>query len=418
MKVLGVITEYNPFHNGHLHHLVESKKITGADYTVCVMSGNFIQRGEPALLNKWARTEMAIKNGIDLVIELPVSYVLQSAESFAHGAIKILDSLNIIDHICFGSEIGEIEPLQHIAQTLVNEPKEISNQLKQLLNKGYSFPKARELAVTTYFKKQKFDFNVQDIMSSPNNILGIEYLKALYRLNSPIKPATIKRHKTGYHSLETQDDIASATAIRTMLQDNLDLENIKKYIPQCSYNVLMNEITAGRIPIFTESFDSAIITLLRKLSASALETYPDVGEGLEHRIIKAAHTCGTVENMIDSIKTKRYTRTRLQRIIYNVLLGITKDMLNTFQHYGGSQYIRVLGLNEKGMELIKIAKKRASLPIFVKTASYKKSCNPLLRQMIELDFLASDLYTLHYLDVNQRKGRIDFLTSPIVAKTT
>ncbi len=414
MKVLGVISEYNPFHNGHLHHLNESKKATGSDYVVSVMSGNFIQRGEPALLNKWARAKMALESGIDLVIELPVSYVLQSAEFFAYGAVKILNSMNMIDYICFGSEQGDIEPLQLIARTLIDEPNVISSKIKSFLNEGYSFPKARELAVTAFFANKDEKINTQQILSSPNNILGIEYLKALNKLNSTIKPTTIKRFKTGYHSQETKDNIASATAIRTKLQNNNDLENIKAYIPPCSYDIINDEINAGRMPIFTEDFDSAIITLLRRLKSKELAGYPGVSEGLEHRIIKAAHRYGTLTDILDSIQTKRYARTRLQRIMYNVLLGITQDMLNTFQHYGGPQYIRVLGFNEKGRQLLRVAKKRASIPILVKTASYKQSCNPLLRQMIELDFLASDLYTLNYTNHSQRKGKMDFLTSPIM----
>ncbi|MGE4282634.1 MAG: nucleotidyltransferase [Clostridia bacterium] len=414
MKVLGLVAEYNPFHNGHKYHLENSKDMLGADYVVCVLSGNFIQRGEPALLNKWARAKMALLSGVDLVIELPAAYTLQSAEFFAFGAVKILDSLGIINNISFGSELGEIDALRNIASILVNEPPEVSLCFKGLLDSGISFAKAREKAVIQYLSHQYSTDDLKKIMGSPNNILAIEYMKALIKLNSSIKPSTIKRFKTGYHFLEGKDEIASATAIRNMLQQKNGIAKIKPYLPPSSYELLMNEINAGRGPIFTEDFDSAILTQLRKLNATRIKNYPDVNEGLENRIIDASIRFGTYEEVVEHIKTKRYTRTRIQRILFNILLEMTRDMLHTFQQYNGPQYIRVLGMNENGKKLLKLANKRASLPIITKPASYKQSCNPLLKQMIELDFLATDLYTLHFPAKIQRKGMLDLLTSPVI----
>ncbi|NLY43897.1 MAG: nucleotidyltransferase [Clostridiaceae bacterium] len=414
MKVLGLVTEYNPFHNGHKYHLDLSKKITGADFTVCVMSGNFIQRGEPALLNKWSRARMALENGVDLVIELPVSYVLQSAEFFAFGAVKILDSLNIVTHLCFGSEWGQIDELKEIAKILIEEPEEISQKYKYYLKEGHSFVKARERAVVDYLKGSVDAQSIGHILSSPNNILGIEYIKALYRLGSSIQPVTLKRHKAGYHSLEAYDNITSATAIRNLLESSHYPDRIKPYMPAASFSILANEIDMGKAPVFTQQFEQVLLTLLRKMSAAQLSNFPDVNEGLENRIKDAVNRFGTYESVISNIKTKRYTRTRLQRIMFNVLLGITKDLLNTFQKYGGPQYIRILGLNSKGRILLKEAAKKASLPIFIKPSLYRKSCNPLLRQMMELDFLSTDLYALHYPNPRERLGNIDITTSPII----
>ena len=197
MKVLGLVTEYNPFHNGHLYHVEESKKVTGCDTVVCIMSGNFIQRGQPAIVNKWARTEMALRNQIDLVIELPVYYSVSSAEFFAYGAIKLLDSLGIIDSVCFGSEYNDIEILSTVARTLIHEPLIYKDKLSYYLGQGLSFPKARALALDHYFSQSGEEDSklIGTIMNQPNNILGIEYIKALYKLKSRIKPTTIKRHR-------------------------------------------------------------------------------------------------------------------------------------------------------------------------------------------------------------------------------
>lgn len=414
MKVLGLITEYNPFHNGHKYHLEKSKELVGADFTVCVMSGNFIQRGVPALLNKWARAKMALLNGIDLVIELPVCYVLQSAELFAYGSVKILDSMNMVDYICFGSECGEIEPLKEVAYILANEPEEVSLNIKSLMNNGYNYAQAREKSVLKYMEKTYSSDQISKIMSSPNNILGIEYLKALYKLNSNIKAATIKRYKAEYHSLDLHDEVISATAIRHILQKSSDIKILKKYMPGKSFNILCNEMESGKAPVFSEKYDTAIISLLRKMTPEQIKSFPDVNEGLENRIFKATYQYGSMNEILQYIKTKRYTLTRLQRIMLNILLGITEETFSQFQKNGGPQYIRVLGMNSKGKELLKQCKKKSSLPIITKPSSYKKFDNPLLKKMIELDFLASDLYSLGYPDPKMRKGNLDLTTSPVI----
>lgn len=416
MKVLGLVTEYNPFHNGHLYHLELSKKICGADYTVCVMSGNFIQRGQPALLDKWARTGMALSNGIDLVIELPVSYVLQSAEHFAFGAVEILDSLGLVDYLSFGSECGEVDILNEIAVLLCNEPMEFSSHLKKLLQQGYSYAQAREQSVLEYLGKSISENTLRKVMSSPNNILGIEYLKALHRLQSNIRPLTVKRHKTGYHSLEytDPDGIASATAIRSIIQKSLDWDRLRPLLPAASLEVIRTEAACGKAPVFMDYFETAIVTLLRKLNSDQLSNYPDVNEGLENRIVKAAMENSTLDHIFSAIKTKRYTHTRLSRIMCNILLGITRDQFSSFQKSGGPQYIRVLGANHRGTEILKAAKSRATLPLIIKPSSYDKSCNPILKQMIELDFLATDLFSLGYPEPEKRKGRLDLTTSPLM----
>jgi predicted nucleotidyltransferase len=426
LKVLGIITEYNPFHNGHKFHIEQAKKLSGCDYVICVMSGNFIQRGEPALLNKWARTKMALTNGVDLVIELPVSYVLQSAEHFAFGAVKILNSLGIVDYICFGSEHGDINPLTKIAQILVKEPEYISGLIKHNMHIGDSYARAREKAVISYLKEfndLSYMSDFSGIISSPNNILGIEYIKALQALKSKIIPLTIKRFKAGYNDLKSYDNIASATAIRSILEnhkystntnDASDYDSIEKLLPPSSFYILNDELKIGQGPIFTKHFDTTIISLIRKMGREQLALYPDVNEGLQNRIIEAVNSCGSIKDAVHRIKTKRYTYTRLMRIMFNALIGIDKASFDEFQSYGGPQYIRVLGMNKSGQKLLKSAHGKVNLPIIVKPSSYKQSCNPLLIKMIELDFLATDLYTLSFDNPKLRTGKLDLTTSPII----
>jgi predicted nucleotidyltransferase len=209
--VLGIVSEYNPFHNGHILHLKKSIELTKADFTIVIMSGNFVQRGDTSIIDKWSKTEMALRQGIDLVIELPTIYATSSAENFADGAIKILNSLGIIDYLSFGSEIGNLKPLDDVATILAKEPKEFSDLIKHQLHSGLSYPKAREIALKMYFGNSTI---YTEVLQNPNNILGVEYLKALKRSKSTITPITIKRDFSEYNSPKIKNGIAIATAIR------------------------------------------------------------------------------------------------------------------------------------------------------------------------------------------------------------
>lgn len=409
MSVLGLITEYNPFHNGHLYHLNESKKVTNADYSVCIMSGNFIQRGEPALIDKWVRAKMAIKAGIDLVIELPVTYSIQSAELFAFGAIKLLDSLGIVDGVCFGSEAGNVEVLDRISSILIEEPENYKILLKQNLNTGLPFPQARANALI-----KVLNGDLKDILNSSNNILGIEYLKALKRLNSSIKPYTIKRVKNEYNSTIISDNIASATSIRRKLIETGDVGTVKDNIPDTTFDRLLMEFSQGKGPVFSHHFDNLIISIIRKMPLEKIRDIFDVNEGLENRIKKASMKVSTIEDLVKSIKTKRYTQTRIQRILFHALLGIEKKNYEEFSSHGGPQYIRILGFNENGKKLLNIAKKKASLPIITKVANHTNTVNPILNKMLQYDITATNLYTLTYANPEFRIGDLDFTHGVII----
>ena len=296
-KILAIIAEYNPFHNGHLYHLQKSKKELKPDYSICIMSGNFCERGDTSIIDKWSKTEASLKCGFDMIIELPVLYSISSAENFAEGALKILDAFDDVT-LSFGSECGDLDILNNIANVLYDEPKEYQTILSHELSKGLSYPKARENALLLYLNDIKKYANV---LSSPNNILGIEYLKAIKKLKSKVKPYTVKRIDSGYNSLKVKDRLASATAIRNFVKNN---ENVQKLMPAPSFKILSDNINHGKIIKDISLFEKEIIYTLRKMSLAEIANLQDVTEGLENVIKQAANNCNNLEDLINSIKSK------------------------------------------------------------------------------------------------------------------
>ena len=391
-KVLGIVGEYNPFHNGHLYHLEESKKITGSTYTVAIMSGNFTQRGSTSLVDKWSKAEMAIQNGIDLVIELPVLYATSSAENFADGAVKILNSLKVVDYISFGAETSDIDVLDKLAEVLYKEPKKYKTLLSHELNKGISFPKARDNALMMYLNDIRKYVNV---LSSPNNILGIEYLKALKKYKSNIQPISISRYEAGYNDISYSGNIASATAIRNIIK-NGGFNILRRLLPAHSYSILLENIKQGHIVPDLSVFEKQIIYNLRKMDISEIANLPDVSEGLEFAIKNAANSCNTIEEFLNIIKSKRYTSTRIQRILLYSLLGITKKDMELSKK--SIPYIRVLGLNTRGKFLIsEIAKANPKLEIITSVKKFvDNNSNKTLQTMLDKDIWATNVYTIGY----------------------
>lgn len=414
-KVLGIIAEYNPFHNGHLYHLETSKKLTDADYTVAIISGNFTQRGSTSIVDKWSKTKMALKNGIDLVIELPVLYSISSAENFADGAIKILNSLGIVDYLSFGAETSDISILNNIANILCSEHEEYKNLLSIELEKGLSFPKARENALLDYIKNT--DDNVSEnkiidfekyskTLSSPNNILAIEYLKALKKYKSSIKPVCISRFKSEYNSSSFSKNIASATAIRELIK-NKNFDTIKNVIPLESYSILMDCINSGCVAPDLNCFEKEIIYTLRKMSIEEIFNLPDVSEGLEFSIKKAVNSCNNINNFLDIVKSKRYTVTRLQRILLYALLGISKEDIQLSKKVE-KPYIRVLGFNDNGKKLVsEIATKNPELKLITSVKKFVDSnSNKDLQIIFAKDVWATDVYSLAFK--NNSLANLDF----------
>ena len=391
-RVLGIIAEYNPFHNGHLYHIARTKQETNAQYIVAVISGNFVQRGNTSIVNKWVKARMALLNGVDLVIELPTVYSISSAENFAEGAIKIFNSLGVVDTISFGMEASDISTLNNIANVLYSEPKEYITMLGHELKKGNSFPKARENALMVYLNDIKRYANV---LSGSNNILAIEYLKAMKKTKSTITPIGIKREKVLYNDKYIVDEFASATAIRKMLMTN-QLNDISKVMPRNSYLKLGEELKKGHYVIDLSRFEKEIIYTLRKMSVADVAKLPDVSEGLETSIKNAADSCNTLEELINIVKTKRFTQTRIQRILLYALLGIDKKKMEISRKI--TPYVRVLGFNNKGKELIsEMMNLNPKLNVVTSVKKYiDEVANRNLKEMLETDILATNIYTLGY----------------------
>ena len=376
MKVAGIVSEYNPFHNGHLYQIEETKKNTGCDCTVAVMSGNFVMRGETALYNKFIRAKSAVLGGVDLVLELSVPYALSSSEYFAYGGVSVLDSLNVIDFISFGSEEGDISSLEKIADCLLKS--DAVEKIKKNQKKGISVFSAISEEFSDYDKK---------ILEKPNNILAINYIKALKRLNSGIIPYTVKRKNVGYNDSNAKESFASATGIREMLKNK---EDIKGFIPESSYDLIKKEK-----PVFEEAINDIITYSLRIKKPEDLLKYADVNEGLENLIIKTALNEYGIKDIAMGIKSKRYTYTRIKRILYNILLDIDKC-----EREIKPQFARVLAFNEKGKELLSRIKKKSDIPVFTNITKdmYEKY------EILNTDLKASHIY---HLLTGEKKGYTD-----------
>lgn len=409
-KVLGIIAEYNPFHNGHLHHLELSKKITGAEYTIAIISGNFTQRGDTSIIDKWTKAKITLENGVDLVIELPTLYSVSSAENFADGAIKILNSLGIVDFISFGSECNDIEVLNDIANILHYEPKDYKKILAEELKTGISYPSARQNALQKYLQN---DSKYLHVLKAPNNILGIEYLKALKKNKSDIIPITIQREAVDYSSKFVRNNIASSTALRDIIQNNR-LELYKKVLPISSYNIVQDQIRDKQIVTNLAIFEKQIIYNIRNMSIEELKNIPDVSEGLENALKNAANSTNTLSELINIVQSKRYTRTRIQRILVYILLKITKQDMQTSKKI--LPYVRILGFNNIGKGLIsEIYKNNPNIQVITSVKKFvDENKNKNLKLMLEKDFFATDIYTLGY--TGSSLANLDFTHNMVIKK--
>lgn len=417
MNVLGIIAEYNPFHNGHLYHLLKSRELINPDYVICVISGHFTQRGEPALIDKWLRAESAIRSGIDLVLELPSAYATQTAELFAYGGVQILNHTGVVTHLSFGSEVGKIAPLAELSKLFNNEPWAFRKYLKHYLHKGFSFPKARFFALKHYLEESNsvsFGEDIKISILNPNSILAIEYLKALENTKSQIVPITVKRAETSYHDTEIKGKVASATSIRREIKTNSHSNLLNLVLPKDSYNILKKAMAEGRGPIHHDDFEQLAFGFLRSSAADEIYTWMDIEEGLENRIKRSAIQARNIHEFFDKAKTKRYVRTRLQRILIHGLLGLTKDKVSKFNNAGGPQYLRILGFSSRATPLLRMLKKKATLPIITKTAHYNRLNNTILEEMLDMDILASDLYFLAMDNTALRVGGHDFTENVVI----
>lgn len=399
-NVLAIIAEYNPLHNGHIYHINKAKEQTKADFVIAIISGNFTQRGNCSILNKWEKTKMTLEAGVDMVIELPTMYSVSSAENFASGAIKILKKLNIVTHISFGIENDDISELEKIADLLLEEPTKYKNILKNELKKGNSFPKARENAIIKYFENKKFE----DILKGSNNILAIEYLKAIKQQKANIIPVGIKREKIYYNSKKVIDNYASSTGIRELLINN-KMKEIKKVVPNFTFDILTENIKKGTYNLDLINFTKMIIYRLRTMSAEEISELPEVNEGLENLIKKSANETNNLEELINKLKSKRYTKTKIQRILIYALLDITKKDMEISKKI--IPYVRILGISNKGKKMLALINNKAKIIASVKKFE-KQNTNLKLQRLLEIDKKATNIYTIPYM--TNSNAELDYTT--------
>lgn len=387
MKVLGIIAEYNPFHNGHRYHLEESVRIISPDYTVCVMSGNFTQRGEPAMADKWIRAAAAVNNGIDLVLELPFAFACNNAEYFAGGAVDILNRLGCVTHLSFGSEAGELSALSAAADYLTHESEELKSCIKEFADQGISFPKARYEAV-----KKCMGSAYSDVLMNANNILAVEYLKQLNLTKSKMKPITVKRYGTGYHDMGSYENIASATAIRHQLEKSACLCEISDLIPSETYQVLKS--IDRDINLSFNDFYQLLLYQILTSDTERLGSVLSATEGLENRVKRAASESVNMDSLIKAVLSKRYTETRIHRLLTHILIHLEKDSFRALWD-NHINYARVLGFSQRGASLLKQIKKEelSTIPILT-NINREISRDSEEWKLLKYDITASDIFNL------------------------
>ena len=388
MKITGIIAEYNPFHNGHLYQIRKAREITGADYIIVVMSGNHMQRGTPALIDKYSRAKMALSGGADMVIELPTCYATASAEYFAMGAISILNQLGCVDSVCFGSESGDITMLSKIAHALVDESENFVQSLKTKLKNGDTYPVARNAALAETIN----GFTTFDtILGFPNNILGIEYIKAIIRQNSNIKPYTNTRIGSDYHSYKLAENFSSAISIRQSLslQDNLDM--IQSQIPASAFDI-MKEDFHKTFPVYASDFSSMIKFKLLKERGQGFTQYFDVTQAISDKLEKEMFSMQSFDEFCDILKSKDITYARISRCLSHILLDIKAEDVQLFKENGITFYARVLGFNSKADALTKTLKSNSSIPLITKTTTASSQLYPIGQKQFEQDIQASHIY--------------------------
>lgn len=374
---LCIISEYNPFHFGHLYHLNESISQTNTDFKVAIISGNFVQRGEPSIINKWEKAKVALSAGFDLVLELPTLYAISSAENFANGSIKIADQIGS-NYISFGTESGDLEKLKKLSSLINKNEKEYITNVKEKIAEGFSYPKSQELVIDKMFGNEFLG------VCKPNNILGLEYLKSLNAISSNITPITVKRDL----------DKSSSSDVRALLRTSgFKIEDLKISIPDFSYEVLAENIENGNAVLSLKAFEKEIIYILRTIDNEKLKNIPDVPENMLSNLKKIACSTNSLDDLITALKNKSITQARIQRILLYILLGITKSDMELSKRI--TPYIRVLGMSENGKKILSNISKDINVITSVK--AFERTCDDSdLLRMLEIDKRATDIYTLAY----------------------
>ncbi|MBP2240014.1 putative nucleotidyltransferase [Cytobacillus eiseniae] len=404
MNAVGVVVEYNPFHNGHHYHICEARKATNAEIVIAVMSGNFLQRGEPAFISKWTRTEMALKAGVDIVFELPYAFATQQANTFASGAVSILEAAGC-RHLCFGSEDGQIDRFYQTLSFLEENNKEYQNKIKQYLHEGNSYPKASSLA----FHALVPDEHLIDL-SKPNNILGYQYIKSAKEQHASIQALTIARKNADYHDLHfSSESIASATSIRKVLSSKqTQISSIRQYVPESTFEGLIAYKEKYGLFHDWEHYWPFLKYRLVQSALNDLKKIYEIEEGLENRMQQAALQSEDFQHFMEKVKTKRYTWTRLQRACVHILTNTTKEEMYLAEEK--PKYLRLLGMTTNGQKYLNKYKSNLSLPLISRLSSTTS-------EQLFLDLRASRVYAMAASGIQQQKLlEKEFKQPPIIIK--
>ena len=410
MKITGIIAEYNPFHNGHALHIELARQQTKCSCIVVAMSGNFVQRGEAAMFDKWSRAEMAVRGGADLVLELPFAFAARSAQYFAAGGIRLLSALGA-SYLCFGAEEANLGLLNQAAHAL--DTTAMGEEFRHHMRQGVTYAKALSRSIIAHTGLP------ESCVTSPNNILAIEYLRALSRLAPHIIPIAIARQQSAYHDPVIRGNISSATAIRHSLRIAEAVnEEVEQAVPHTSSAIMKHLLLGQKGPINPLILETLLLAKLRTTPLASLENVPDVTEGMHHKIATCALQATSGEHFFSLVKSKRYTRTRLQRIAIHTLMGVNKNDIAGFDDTG-PLYGRVLAFNDTGRDVLRQLTGQNSLPIIMKTTTVLNSrqrhgtnLSPI-QKMLALDTKASDIFTLAMPHSRWRSGGWDFRQSPI-----
>lgn len=391
MKITGLITEYNPFHNGHLFHLNQSREKTDADYCVALMSGTFVQRGAPAVYDKYVRTAMALRAGVDLVLEMPAAFSTASAREFAFFGLSLFTSLGA-DSLCFGSECGEAAPLKAAAKILNREPEDFTSRLKEGLKAGQTFPQARSSALAALLSGGGTQAGPDHILTEPNNILAIEYFRAAAALHSPLKLETIRREGRGYHDTAAEGPYPSASAIRQALSEKRGIAFLKSMVPASTAALMENET-----PLFSDDFGELLNYRIWMGDFRGISDFtPELASRLENQSLRPC----AFEERIQTLKSRQLTYTRVSRALLHLLLNMKADDTEAFKEAGYATYARVLGFRKDALPLLTELKKRTAVPVVTKLADASRNLSPIAMRMLEQEVGAAHLYQI----VKQKKG--------------
>lgn len=399
MKAVGIIAEYNPLHNGHLYHIEEAKRLAGSDAVVVAMSGDYVQRGEPAILDKWERTQLALQHGADIVVEIPTLFCLGNAMQYGRAGIRILESMAVVKYLAFGSESGEIDELARIAANMNTKEDELERIISDLAKSGYSYPRARAVAYSELFDDSKG----RAILEGSNDILALEYLKACKRL----KPIAVKRVGADYNDgIDAEVEYQSATAIRAELRDRKDITD---YVPM-SVSAAIEQAKYSDHLTFPDEWMKTLKYAVMSMTVEEIDACPSGGEGLGNRIKSMITDAKSWDEFIEAVKSKRYTHTRISRLCMQIILGINRDYFEQYE----PEYVRILGFSKNGRDMISEMSHDESLPMITNINKQKSELSAEGIKQMELDIHAADIYNL--VTGRDQVSKSDFRMIPVMTE--